>query len=318
MTIDEVQKIPAIMDVAQYLIDNKIANLILTGSSARKLIKSPHRNLLPGRVIQCRLDPLSLSEIKKDDPVIEALLNYGSLPGIYTLSNPAHQNAELRSYVTTFLEEEIRAEALVRNVPSFSRFLELAAAEAGKIINFSQLSQQIGVAHTTIMEYYQILEDCLVAERISPYTQSATRAKLTRAPKYLFFDLGVRRAAAQEGRKPPLSVMGMLFEQWVGMELLRLIRPMNQPVHLRFWRDPSGPEVDWLLESDNQLIPIEVKWTDTPGHQDMKHLKLFLNEYPQAKKGYVICRTATPLKLSEKILAIPWQMLDETISRHFR
>lgn len=132
---------------------------------------------------------------------LESRLLYRDLPGFVPSGDDRDREIDLGSYVTTYLEEEVRAEALVRNLASFSRFLELAA-EAGRIIDRRALSQDVRVAHTTIADYYQILEDCLNVERTEPLTTSATRKKLTRSPKILFFDLGVRRLAAGEGRRP--------------------------------------------------------------------------------------------------------------------
>ena len=173
--LDEVQKVPVILDVVQDLIDRGKANFILTGSSARKLRRGAQVNLLPGRVVAFRMDPFSLQEFPAKD--LNERLIYGSLPGILAVQPLADREADLESYVTTYLEEEVRSEAVVRNLGDFARFLELAASESGGIINLRKLSQEIGVSHTTIGAYYQILEDCLVAERIEPLTQSKTRKK---------------------------------------------------------------------------------------------------------------------------------------------
>jgi uncharacterized protein len=312
--LDEIQKIPALMDVIQDLIDRHQANFVLTGSSARKMRRTPQTNLLPGRVVSLRLDPLTLSELRKSRHLRERLA-YGDLPGIVTVQAESDRQQDLESYVTTYLEEEIRMEALVRNMGTFGRFLELAASESGQIVNLRKLSQEIGVAHTTIADYYQILEDCLVVERVEPYTQSRTRKKLTKSQKYLFFDLGVRRVAAHEGALLPQSVFGHLFEQMIGLDLIRLARLAEEHPVLRFWRDPDGPEVDWVIEYPDRLIPIEVKWTSAPTLQDAKHLNVFLNEYPKAHKGFVVCQTPRPFRLSPTIEAIPWQDIPDLLSR---
>lgn len=311
VVIDEVQKVPDILDEVQDLIDRKIAQFILTGSSARKLRLNKKINLLPGRVVIFRLEPLMLNEIKNFSLDITHLLLNGSLPGIFTLNNQEFINEDLSSYVTTYLEEEIRAEALVRNVGTFSRFLSLAAAESGSIINLRKLSQEIGVAHTTIEAYFQILEDCLVADRIEPYYKTKVRRRLTKTPKYLFFDLGIRRLAAEEGIHLPEKYMGQLFEQWVGLELLRMARVHNKTIKIYFWRDPDGPEIDWVILKNNQLTPIEVKWTNKPSQNDIKYLKLFLTEYDNVEKAYLVCQTPQKIKLDNKIYAIPWQELTE-------
>lgn len=308
--IDEVQKIPAILDVAQDLIDRKVADLILTGSSARKLRSGSKINLLPGRIVLLRLDPLIYSELNFLKPPIEKLLLYGALPAITLLAEERHKDMDLASYVITYMEEEIRSEAAVRNVGQFARFLNLAASESGNIVNFSKLSQEIGVAHTTIASYYQILEDCLVAERVDPLLKTKMRRKLIKASKYLFFDLGVRRLAADEGSKLPAKYIGSLFEQWVGLELIHCARLSDQRTKVYFWRDANGPEIDWILEKEDRYIPIEVKWTDNPTLSDIKHLELFSKEYPETLAAYVVCRVPRKMKLADKIYALPWQELD--------
>jgi len=309
--LDEVQKVPVILDVVQGLIDRGKANFILTGSSARKLRRGTKVNLMPGRIVSFRMDPFSLQEFPAKD--LNERLFYGSLPGILAVEKQSDKETDLEAYVTTYLEEEIRAEAAVRNVGDFARFLELAASESGGIINLRKLSQEIGVSHTTIGAYYQILEDCLIAERIEPLTQSKTRKKLTKSEKYLFFDLGVRRLAAREGIRPPRDTMGVLFEQFVGLELLRDAHIKGHSAKIRFWRDPDGPEVDWVIDEDGIYTPLEVKWTDSPASSDVRHLEVFLSEYKSAKSAFLICRVPRKAKIGEKIFALPWQSFGEII-----
>ena len=309
--LDEVQKVPGILDTVQDLIDRDKANFILTGSSARKLRRGAGVNLLPGRVTTFRIDPFSLSEFPSKD--LNDRLLYGSLPGILTVSDAADRETDLESYVTTYLEEEVRAEAVVRNLGDFARFLDLAASESGGIINLRKLSQEIGVAHTTIGAYYQILEDCLIAERIEPLTQSKTRKKLTKSEKFLFFDLGVRRLAAREGTKLSKDTLGKIFEQFIGLELLRCTHSVNTTVRIRFWRDPDGPEVDWVIDNNGVYTPVEVKWTANPSSGDIRHLEVFLSEYPSAKLGYLVCQVPRRAKLSDRVFALPWQSVGELV-----
>ena len=309
--LDEVQKVPVILDVVQDLIDRGKANFILTGSSARKLRRGAQVNLIPGRIVAFKMDPFSIQEFPAKD--LNERLFYGSLPGILAVAKQPDRETDLEAYVTTYLEEEIRAEAVVRSLGNFARFLELAASESGGIINLRKLSQEIGVSHTTIGAYYQILEDCLIAERIEPLTQSKIRKKLTKSEKYLFFDLGVRRLAAHEGTKPPRDTMGMLFEQFIGLELLRNMHIKGHGAKIRFWRDPDGPEVDWVIDEAGIYTPVEVKWTDNPRQSDIRHLEVFLSEYKTAKSGFIVCRIPRKIKLSEKITALPWQLVDEII-----
>jgi len=307
--VDEVQKVPAIMDVVQGLIDDNMAQFILTGSSARKLKHGAHINLLPGRLIPLRLAPLSFDETSRLHKTLPELLIYGALPEIVTTTSADEKEALLDAYVTLYLEEEIRTEAIVRNVANFARFLELAANESGHIVNYSKLSQVIGVAHTTIAEYYQILEDCLIAERIEPLIKSKTRRKLIKSNKYLLFDMGLRRLAAKEGEKLSNERMGQLFEQLIGLELIKQTQFHSQKVSIKYWRDADGPKVDWVIDKQDNYIPIEVKYTSNPKPSDAKHLKIFLNEYENAQVAYVVCQIPRKKKLFDRVYAIPWQDL---------
>ena len=313
VVIDEVQKVPGLLDAVQDLIDRARATFVLTGSSARKLRRGVDVNLLPGRVTVLRLDPFILREAPARD--LHERLLYGSLPGMLAAQHLPDRETDLESYVTTYLEDEVRAEALVRNLGDFARFLELAASESGRIVNLRKLSQEIGVSHTTIGAYYRILEDCLIAERIEPLTHSATRKKLTKSEKYVVFDLGVRRLAAREGTQPSRDTLGRLFEQFVGLELVRCAHATHHTLRIRFWRDPDGPEVDWVIDDNGAYTPVEVKWTDHPTPSDIRHVEVFLDEYPSATTGYLVCQAPRRVKLSERVVALPWQSLDELIAR---
>lgn len=310
--LDEVQKVPEILDVVQEMIDDGKARFILTGSSARKLRRHMGVNLLPGRVSVFKLPPFSHEEFPGKD--LDERLLFGALPGILAVPDLQDRELDLESYVVTYLEEEVRAEAAVRNLGHFARFLELAASESGEIINLRKLSQEIGVSHTTIGSYFQILEDCLILERFEPLSESKTRKKLTRTCKYLFFDLGVRRLAAREGTRLSRETIGKLFEQFVGLELLRVANAHHPSARIRFWRDPDGPEVDWVIDRDGEYIPVEVKLSDTPFPADIRHLMVFLSEYKQAKVGYLVCRAPRKIKLAENIIGLPWQNLPEILT----
>lgn len=308
--IDEIQKIPSLLDSIQYLIDKKIAQFILTGSSARKLRKHTDINLLPGRAILLYLDPLNFSELSEPLLPLDTLLYDGSLPGIIAM-NETDRHEELNSYTTIYLEEEIRKEALVRDVSLFARFLELAARESGNIVNFSALSQQIGVSHNAVSTYYQILEDCLIAFRVLPYTISHHRTRLTKSSKYIIFDLGVRRFCAHEGKPLSRESEGKLFEQLIGLELFRYKHLHSEMMTIYFWRDNSGIEVDYVIEKNNTLIPLEIKLTQKPTLRDAKHLITFLSEYSEAAHGYIICDCPMASSLSDNITALPWRELHE-------
>ena len=312
IAVDEVQRVPALMDVGQELIDRAVAQFVFTGSSARKLRRGRDINLLPGRVVALRLDPLLLEEAAPRR--IEEALLFGSLPAIRNLSSDSDKETDLRSYVETYLEEEIRQEAAVRQVGAFGRFLELAALESGRITNYANISRQVGVSALTVQAYYEILHDCLVAERVEPVTHSASRKKLTRANRHLVFDLGVRRLAANEGKRPHPTRLGELFEQFVGLELIRFCRLHARHARVRFWRDPDGPEVDFVLDREGSYLPVEAKLTDRPSPRHTRHLSVFMDEYG-AKEALVVCSTPRPVQLARGIRAVPWQDLPEVLSR---
>lgn len=312
--VDEIQKIPDLMDAIQDLIDRDIAQFILTGSSARKLRMIQAQNWLPGRVVYFRLDPLAIEELPKKSFQLENLLLYGSLPEIIVNDNVSFSEQDLQSYVVTYLEEEVRKEALVRNIGDFNRFLQLAAAESGGIVNFNRISQDIGVAQTTVTAYYRILEDCLIAERVTPFLKSTKmRRRILKSDRYVFFDLGVRRFVAEEGTGLPDKIMGGLFEQFIGLEILKHIHNHMLQLKLHYWRDAEGREVDWVVVGGGRIIPIEVKWTEKPSLSHLKHLRTFMDDY-KLEKGFVICRCAHPRKLDQHITALPWQQLSDVLN----
>lgn len=316
VAIDEIQKIPLLTDAIQDLIDRDIAQFILTGSSARKLRKTHHLNLMPGRIIPLHMDPLLIEELPEKKRNLEHLLLYGSLPEIVLEDDSDIREENLQAYVSLFLDEEIRVEAMVRNIGLFAQFLQLAASESGNMLNFEKISQDIGVSSHTIASYYQILEDCLVGERIEPLSKSSTRKRLVKTPKYLLFDLGIRRVSSRLGTKLSKELMGHLFEEFVGLELLRLLRYHSPRGRLQFWRDANGPEVDWVVENNGEFLPIEVKWTNKPSFSHAKHLSLFMQEYP-CKKGYIVCQVPYRQKFSPSLEAIPWEEIPEIMESFF-
>ena len=321
--VDEAQKVPEVFDSAQLLIDQKKAQFILTGSSARKLRRSG-TNLLPGRIKRFYLDPLlwgELGYIKSN--AIEKLkikninesskftfqesLVFGSLPGIIKL--PKKDRGDfLRSYAEIYLEEEIRAEALSRKIGAFSRFLELAAAESGTSPNFSKLSMESGVSQPAIKEFYQVLEDTLVVERVDPYLKNA-RKRILSSSRYYFFDLGVRNSLARLPLDEKLinAQKGILFENAVILEIIRRVRALNKNYKVCFWRTSGGAEVDCVIDMGRAVIPIEIKSSNNISDSKLKGLKIFLEDYKKvAKHGYVITMGGQQEKLAENITAIPW------------
>lgn len=324
--VDEAQKIPELFDAVQLLVDEKKAHFVLTGSSARKLRRSG-MNLLPGRIQMLFLSPLlwgelgllkgsTLEDLKmeninaKQSFSFEESLVFGSLPAITQL--PMEDRGELlRSYTEVYLEEEIRAEALSRKIGAFSRFLELAATESGQNPNFTKLSNESGVSQPAIKEFYQVLEDTLIVERVDPYLKNA-RKRILASSRYYFFDLGVRNALA----RLPLTMdtvnaqKGTLFEHTVILEMIRRIRTLKKSYKIYFWRTSGGAEVDLIIDLGTSVIPIEIKAARSITGSDLKGLKSFLKEYSkQAKVGYVITLGERKEQLTDNIVAVPWFMI---------
>ncbi len=331
--VDEAQSVPSIFDAVQHLYDRDKTRwrFVLCGSSARKL-RRIGANLLPGRSFYHRLLPLTLAEHPADQPSIPyavsplpfawskslkqenpfpvadllTRLTFGELPGVVAAPEP--DRAELlRAFAFVHLEEEIRREALVKDWGAFVRFMQLAAAESGQIVNFAAISQESGVSQPTVKSYYQLLEDMFVGFRVEAFSRSSRKALLS-TPKFLFFDLGVRHAAAGLTATPDVVKVnpGPLFEQWVGIELWKRLQYLGNG-KLHHLRTKDGAEVDFIVEWEGTLTPIEVKWSNKPTVQDARHLLTFLGEHPkQAKQGYIVCRCPRPMQLHEKVTALPW------------
>ncbi|MFH1243709.1 MAG: ATP-binding protein [Pseudomonadota bacterium] len=332
--VDEAQAVPAIFDAVQTLYDQHKSRwkFVICGSSARKLRRTG-ANLLPGRAILYRLYPLILPErppLGSDNPSVEkALISlggggslhstfppadieerlaYGELPGVVLLSEE-DRKLVLRSFASLHLEEEIRREALVKDWGAFVNFLRLAARESGQMVNFAAISREVGLSQPTVKSYYQLLEDMFIGFQVPAYSKSP-RKNLLSTPRFFFFDLGIRHAAS--GVTPDRNLVradpGKYFEQWVGIEIWKRLhyRGEGQLHHLR---TKDGAEVDFIVEFNGELIPLEVKWSRTPSLRDVTHLAYFLKENPRAKKGFVICRCPRPAKLTESIMALPWQYL---------
>ena len=325
--IDEVQKIPKLMDECQYLIDtykDKIS-VILTGSSLRKL-RHGDVNLLPGRVILKYLHSLIIPEFTEQkeqwiipikiktksteeiDISLEDLLIYGTMPGILKEDN--FKKDILDSNVSTYLEEEIRAEAITRNLGNFSKFMELSALESGSAPNIAKLSQETGIPASTVKNYFQILEDTLITFSIPPF-QKETRKQLLTTPRYIYFDIGVRNAASRIDLNKKIlktEIGGKLFEQFIILELIKRIKYAYPTWKYYFWRTKSGAEVDFIIQTDTEIIPVEIKYTHIPQDKHIKHLQMFMEEYKKykIKRGFLVGRFSHAMKLTENIYAIPW------------
>jgi len=334
--VDEVQSVPAIFDAVQHLYDSDKGRwrFVLCGSSARRLRRAG-ANLLPGRSFLHQLYPLTLAEHPATEPRIPyatsplefpwaggespsrpfpawdlgTRLAYGALPGIVA-SEEGDRAELLRAFSIVHLEEEIRREALVRDWGAFLRFLRFAAAESGQILNYAAISQETGISQPTVKAYYQLLEDMFVGFRVPVYARSP-RKNLLSTPRFFFFDLGVRHAAAGLAPSPETvkANPGPLFEQWVGIELWKRLQYLGNG-QLHYQRTRDGAEVDFIVERGRALIPIEVKWTERPAPQDARRLLKFQKEHPErVERGYIVCRCPRPMEIRENVIALPWSCL---------
>lgn len=319
--IDEIQKVPELLDDIQYLYDKNPDRFrfFLSGSSARQL-KRRSANLLPGRVHSLLLSPVLQAEQRRCEllslrmgrgekfPVraLNEYLIYGNLPGLYQ-ENKASWAETLAAYVELYIENEIRQENIVHDMGAFLRFIRIAALESGQHVNYTKLANTVGVAVNTLRNFYQVLEDTYIGIRIQPFARS--RKRIITAPRFLIFDLGVRHLLAELPLSNTLVSLdpGHLFEQWVMTELYYRCRYAGRGYRISTWKTLTGAEVDIVLETPETLIPIEVKWKERPSHHDIRHIETFLDlNSKRSKKGYLICRCPRRQKLSNRVTALPW------------
>jgi len=297
--IDEIQRVPKLLDIVHAIMEKR-PNLqfILCGSSARKLSHGAS-NLLGGRALYRSMHPLTCDELL-DDYNLQWILAYGSLPKIYsTLKEKKTKEAQdlLRAYAITYLREEIKAEALVRNLQGFQNFLDIAAAQYAEQINFSAVSRDCQVALSTVREYYSILEDTLIGIFLYPYLKSQ-RKRMSHQPKFYFFDNGVTRALLGTLLDPPSPLeQGRLFEQWILQEIIRLNEYHQKDWKLSFWRTKHGAEVDILISRGQKLLyAIECKFKRQPSSTDLSGLRAF-----HVNHAYVPCYIVAPVNQSFRL-----------------
>jgi predicted AAA+ superfamily ATPase len=312
--IDEIQRITPLLNTVQSLIDRGPGlRFLLSGSSARKL-KAGGANLLPGRVILEYLDPLSLLEIGKDFDLRRAL-RLGMLPGIYWDEQDAE--AVLGTYAEVYLREEIRGEALLKDLGGYARFLDLAALSSGQWLNYSKLSSDSGIPKETIRRYVSILEDTLLMFRMPAFRpRTHTNRRVAQKDKIFFFDLGVRNALLGLHKHPvDAERMGSLFEQWVVLQVITLNRALQKGWALSSYRSEGGAEVDLVIERERDIIGLEIKASKNIGRSDLKGLES-LGDLVGKKKPY-IKRIAYLGTLEQKFdtgaIATPYQSFFEAL-----
>jgi uncharacterized protein len=270
--------------VVHCLIENDKTRFALTGSSARKLRRG-QANLLAGRAIVREMFPLTFLELGEQFKLGD-VLKFGTLPEIYKLTTSQEKRDFLESYAHSYLREEIFAEALIRRIEPFRKFVQLAAQTAGKILNMSQLAQVAGVDHKTVKSYYSILEDTLLGFLLEPYV-SSLKKRLTKAPKFYFFDTGVSRALADWLTVEPVestSYYGELFEQWLVTEIMRVLKYKLSAAKIFFYSVHAGPEVDLVIEYPKQEpIFIKIKSAKIVRTEHCKNLEIVKQDFPKSK-----------------------------------
>lgn len=294
--IDEIQRIPQLLNEVHWLIVNKNKQFILSGSSPRKILKSGG-NLLGGRAIRYELFPLSFSEIDNFD-LLHAL-NYGLLPRHYLSKNPQRL---INAYIGSFLKDEIAREANIRNIPSFSKFLEFASFSNGEIVNYANIATDCGVSAPTIKEYFQIMEDTLVG-RFIPSFQKKPKRRVILSPKFYFFDIGIANNLMKRGEiKYGSETFGHAFEHFICNELIAHRNYSGLDYQLSYWRTASQYEVDFIL--GNHEIAIEVKSTEQASSRHFKGLKAFSEEYKV--KRLIVVSNDKYYRKDNTIEIFPW------------
>ncbi len=283
VVIDEIQKVPMLLDEVHWLMENTNFVFGLCGSSARKL-KSGHANLLGGRAIRHELFGLSAAEIGKEFDLVR-MLNQGYLPRHYLSSS--HTNL-VRSYISDYLQEEIAAEALVRNLPAFSQFLRAASLSDTKLVNYASIARECGVSGPAVKEYFQILIDTMLAKFLEAY-QKKPKRRVIGASKFFFSDVGVVNHLARRGKLEPGSeTFGKAFENWVFHELTAYSAYSNLHYDLTYWRLASGIEVDFII--NDMELAIEAKSSSKITSDHLRGLRALVQDHPKVKRRILISR----------------------------
>jgi predicted AAA+ superfamily ATPase len=273
--IDEIQKVPQLLDEVHWCLENTSAKFILCGSSARKL-KRGASNLLGGRAYKYELFPLTSKEIPKFD--LMKAINNGLIPQHYNSKNP---QMFLKGYIELYLQEEIVEESQIRKLANFHRFLELSALMNGELLNYAKVGADCGVSGKTVREYYQILEDTLLGFRLSPWRKVKTR-QLIETEKFYLFDLGViRYLKGYDSITPKTQEFGNSFETFLIFEVKSYLSYSNSSLKLSYLKTTSGIEVDLII--GQMEVVLEFKSTSQIRSEHLKNLKIILEEHSPKK-----------------------------------
>ena len=297
IVIDEVQKVPALLDEAHWLIENRGMHFALCGSSARK-IKRGGANLLGGRATRYELHGLTAGELG-DDFDLDRILNHGYLPRMYQASRPRRM---LDAYVADYLTQEVAAEGLVRNLPAFSGFLDAASLSDGEIVNVTNVARECGVSNHTARSYFEILEDTLLGRWLPVYRKRPKRR--VAKPKFYFADVGVVNRLARRGQVSAGSELyGKALENWVFHELSAFASYFDLDDDLSYWRLPSGIEVDFLI--GDARLAVEAKASRVVSGRHLKGLRTLAREHPDVGRRVVVCLEPRARRTEDGIDILP-------------
>jgi predicted AAA+ superfamily ATPase len=281
VVIDEVQKVPALLDEVHWMHEHLKMRFALSGSSARK-VRRGAANLLGGRAVRYELHGLTAAELGSDFQLVR-LLNHGYLPSLYESDRPARA---LASYVGDYLKEEVAAEGLVRNLPVFSAFLGAAALSDGDLVNFANIARDCGVSGPTVKGHFGILEDTLLGRWLPGFTKRPKR-RVVAAPKFYFSDVGVVNHLARRGElQPGGELFGKAFENWVFHELAAANAYLEAGAELHYWRLASGIEVDFII--GNMAVAIEAKASARITSDHLSGLRHLRQDHPRVRR-IVVC-----------------------------
>lgn len=298
VVIDEVQKVPALLDEVHWLMENRKIGFALCGSSARKVRKG-HANLLGGRATRYELFGLSAIELA-DSFDLTRLLNHGYLPRVFLAERPKRL---LQAYVADYLKEEVAAEGLVRNLPAFSTFLEIASLSDTEIINSSTIARECGVSSHTVQSYFEILVDTLLGRWLPAYTKRPKR-RIVQSPKFYFADVGVVNILAKRNElEQGNALFGKALENWVHHELVTYNAYREREATLSYWRLTTGAEVDFIV--DDVRAAVETKASRKVTSDDLKGLRQLREEHPRLGSAWVVSLESRARRTDDGITILP-------------
>ena len=305
VVIDEIQKIPKLLDVIHHLIQRRGVKFALTGSSMRKL-KRGGANLLAGRAFLYKLFPMTFLELKSKFD-LNQVFQFGSLPEIFNLKSKQDKIRYLNTYIHTYLKEEIVSEQVIRSIEPFRYFLEVAGQCNGQILNHSRIGREAGIDYKSTQRYFEILEDTLLGFHLPAFSRSVRKQQM-RAPKFYLFDLGVARALAgllDVKIQPATYSFGSCFEYFLITEIYRLNEYFETCYKLSYFQSKDGLEVDLVLHKGASLMLIEIKSGVKVLSEDLKNLKKIKKDLPKSR-SFVLSLDPTARK-EDGIFVLPWQ-----------